>query len=143
MEDADIFSRKPYSMNWKMTAKTILVQLHHKVRTFENLNRCLVVVIQDKLLDYMKKEFRFGHLSRARNADPMHFHSYNLSRKVDGHRITLAERYSTDTEGIAVCLGLKAQAKMGFAEIVAVIESKISEATRFNISGQADGGRGN
>lgn len=140
VEDADVSSRKPYGMNWKMTAKTILVQLHHKVRTFENLNKHLVLVIQDRLLDYMKREFRFEHLSIARNTDPMHFHSYSLSKRSEGHRITLAERYSTDTEGIAVCLGLQAEANVELAEIVAAIEAKISEATLLTISGQADFG---
>ena len=30
-------SPKPFGMNWKMTAKTILVQMHHKVKTFEHM----------------------------------------------------------------------------------------------------------
>ena len=33
---------KPFGMNWKMTAKTILVQLHHKIETFESINKHLV-----------------------------------------------------------------------------------------------------
>lgn len=140
VDDADISSNKPYGMNWKMTAKTTLVQLHHKVRTFENLNKHLVLVVQDMLLSYMKQEFSFGHLSVARNADPMHFHSYNFSRKASGHRIMLAERYSTDTEGVSVCLGLQAEINVELSEIVTAIEAKISEATLFNISGQADVG---
>src|SRR5579875_1003776 len=28
-----------FGMNWKMTAKTILVQMHHKVQTFQGMNR--------------------------------------------------------------------------------------------------------
>lgn len=32
-------SDKSYGMNWKMTAKTILVQLHHKVQTFQEINK--------------------------------------------------------------------------------------------------------
>ena len=31
---ADLESTKPFGMNWKMTAKTILMQLHHKVEHF-------------------------------------------------------------------------------------------------------------
>jgi hypothetical protein len=42
---ADIDNRKPYGMNWKMTAKTILVQLHHKIQTFEEANKHLVLMI--------------------------------------------------------------------------------------------------
>ena len=134
MEDANVSSSEPCGMNWKMTAKTILVQLHHKVRTFENLNKHLVLVVQDKLLDYMNREFKFGHLSVVRNADPMHFHSYSLSKTTRGHRISLSERYSTDTEGIAVCLGLQAEANVGLAEILTAVEAKMSEATLFNLS---------
>ena len=133
VDDADVTSKKPYGMNWKMTAKTILVQLHHKVRTFENLNKHLVLVIQDKFFEYMVGEFRFEHLTTARNSDPMHFHSYSLAKKAEGHRMTLVERFSTDTEGIALCMGLQADANVGLAEIGAAIESKISEATLFKI----------
>jgi hypothetical protein len=32
-------SKKSFGMNWKMTAKTILVQMHHKIRTFEHVNK--------------------------------------------------------------------------------------------------------
>ena len=46
--------KKPFGMNWKMTAKTILVQLHHKIDTFESINKHLVLVIQDHLLEYIK-----------------------------------------------------------------------------------------
>jgi hypothetical protein len=54
-------SVKTFGMNWKMTAKTILVQMHHKIKTFEHVNKRLVLVTQDKLLGYMTKEFNFGH----------------------------------------------------------------------------------
>ena len=46
-----------------MTAKTILMQLHHKIQTFEHVNRKLVLVVQDKLLEYMEREFDFTHLT--------------------------------------------------------------------------------
>lgn len=135
-EDAN--SNKPFGMNWKMTAKTILVQLHHKAQTFENLNKHLVLVLQDRLLDYMKREFNFEHIGNARNSDPMHFHSYSLSKGTSGHRITLAERHSTDTEGVAGSLGLKAESNVGLAKIVSAIETKISKSTLFGISGKSN-----
>ena len=34
-------STKKYGMNWKMTGKTILVQMHHKIQTFEHVNKPL------------------------------------------------------------------------------------------------------
>ena len=72
-------SKKPYGMNWKMTAKTILVQLHHKIQTFEHINKKLVLVVQDILLAYMSREFSFGHLKNpALIGDSMHFHVYRV-----------------------------------------------------------------
>jgi len=31
LKDVEVIDNKSYGMNWKMTAKTILVQLHHKI----------------------------------------------------------------------------------------------------------------
>ena len=59
----DVRSARTFGMNWKMTAKTILVQMHHKARTFEAMNKLLVLVVQEPLLAYMKREFEFSHLS--------------------------------------------------------------------------------
>jgi hypothetical protein len=53
-------SKKSYGMNWKMTAKTILVQMHHKIQTFEHVHKKLVLVVQDKLLAYMSLEFNLN-----------------------------------------------------------------------------------
>ncbi|MDP3683048.1 MAG: NotI family restriction endonuclease, partial [Ignavibacteria bacterium] len=48
-EPEEGYGDKSYGMNWKMTAKTILVQLHHKIQTFEHLNKHLVLVLQNHL----------------------------------------------------------------------------------------------
>ena len=37
VQKRDTDSPKPFGMNWKMTAKTTMIQLHHKVETFEHL----------------------------------------------------------------------------------------------------------
>ncbi len=127
-------SYKTYGMNWKMTAKTTLIQLHHKVQTFEAVNKRLVLVLQDHLLAYLQSQFQFSHLSDARDGDPMHFHAYSLVSDHSGaYRLELAERKSTDAAGIAVCLGLQADAKVGLRDIVAQIESKMSDETRLEI----------
>jgi len=39
VDPADAASAKTFDMNSKMTAKTILVQLHHKIQTFEHINK--------------------------------------------------------------------------------------------------------
>jgi hypothetical protein len=106
------------------------VQLHHKIQTFEHINKHLALVIQDRLIEYMQREFSFGHLRNpARLGDPMHVHSYALEPHGKDLRLALRERFSTDRAGIATCLGLQASANMEFAAIVDLLESKISDST--------------
>jgi hypothetical protein len=127
----DEIANKPFGMNWKMTAKTILVQLHHKIQTFEHLNKHLVLVVQSPLLKYMQKEFAFSHISpNPKIGDAMHFHSYELLQNQNkSYSISLLERFSTDAEGIAKCLGLQAEANIGLDIILQNLESKISSIT--------------
>lgn len=126
-------SNKTFGMNWKMTAKTILVQMHHKAHTFEHVNRKLVLVVQDKFLAYMTKEFKFDHMKNpAAIGDSMHLHSYQMGRGNDGSfRLSMASRLSTDTDGIATCLGLQAEARIELKQIIATLQAKISPATLF------------
>lgn len=126
-------STKPFGMNWKMTSKTILVQMHHKVRTFEHINKKIVLVVQDKLLAYMSREFNFAHLHKpALTGDSAQFHAYSLASQTNGSfRIQLADRLSTDSEGIAQCLGLQTEARVELDVIIRNLERKISTATRF------------
>jgi hypothetical protein len=112
-----------------MTAKTILVQLHHKIQTFEHLNKHLSLVVQNHLLDYMRKEFEFAHLESARVGDAMHFHSYRLHEANASLRLDLESRVSTDADGIAKCLGLQAEAKVELEVIIAELERKMSSNT--------------
>lgn len=126
-------SKKKYGMNWKMTAKTILVQMHHKIQTFEHINKKLVLVTQDKLLTYMTREFNFGHLSKPpRLGDSMHFHAYRMAAQRDrSYKLALDARSSTDAAGIASCLGLMAEARVELEEIIKALQNKISPATLF------------
>jgi len=128
-------SAKPFGMNWKMTAKTILVQLHHKIDTFEHIGKHLVLVLQDHLLTYLRSEFSFDHFSSsALLGDSMQFHSYGLmTDATQNYSLKLSERVSTDSVGIARCLGLQAQAKIELEIIVRLLESKISDRTLFSL----------
>ena len=137
---ADVDCGDSFGMNWKMTAKTILVQLHHKVETFEHLNKKLVLVIQDHLLVYMQKNFSFGHMSEPpRQGDPMHFHAYRLGQETSGNwRLELARRISTDTNGVGAALGLQMSAKVELETILAQLEAKISKRTLFNLGPISD-----
>ena len=124
---------RTYGMNWKMTAKTILVQIHHKIQTFAAINRRLVLVTQDHLLNYLKGNFEFGHVVRARLHDSMHFHAYSFGESDAVFRIKLDQRLSTDADGVAACLGLKAEPKVSLAEIVSQLERKLSPDTLLKI----------
>lgn len=126
-------SDRTFGMNWKMTAKTILVQMHHKIQTFEHVNKKLALVTQDKLLDYMTREFAFGHLHNPPAiGDSMHFHAYRMAEQQDhSYRLMLQSRLSTDVAGIATCLGLQAEARVELEEIVSALQAKISPATLF------------
>lgn len=127
--------KKPFGMNWKMTAKTILVQLLHKIDTFESINKHLVLVIQDHLLEYIKTEFAFAHINtHPLIGDSMHFHSYKLKKEEKDYKLVLDSRHSTDSNGISKLLGLNANAKIGFDEIAKILESKISDSTVFSIA---------
>ncbi len=131
-DDAE-HSEKTFGMNWKMTAKTILVQMHHKVQTFEYVNRKLVLVIQDKFLAYMTGKFKFDHLKNPPLVgDSLHMHAYKMSQVDNGDfKLSLAARLSTDALGIATCLGLQAEARIELEQIIMALQAKISPATLF------------
>jgi hypothetical protein len=117
-----------YGMNWKMTAKTILVQMHHKAQTFEHVNKKLVLVIQDKLLAYMTREFKFDHLKNpAAPGDSVHVHAYKMGRDGTGDlRLSIASRLSTDADGIGTCLGSRAEAPFEMDQIIGTLQKKIA-----------------
>lgn len=138
--DPAVDSSKSYGMNWKMTAKTILVQMHHKAATFEHVNRKLVLVVQSEFLDYMEREFKFDNFhSPATVSDSVHVHAYGLKSPVDGHRaLALASRVSTDVDGIAESLGQQAEIRVELQAIIASLERKMSDLTRFSPFNSAD-----
>lgn len=131
IETRSASSAKTFGINWKMTAKTTLVQLHHKIQTFEYINKHLVLVMQDHLLRYMQREFRFDHLHPAVLGDPMQLHAYHLDQAKGSRKLTLALRLSTDATGVAQCLGLQADANLELADILRQIEARISDRTLF------------
>ena len=97
----DLSSKKSFGMNWKMTLKTILIQMHHKSETFENLNKHLVLIIQKPLYEHMKSDFYFNEIEGVRLGDPVHIHSYDFEESEQKLNLSLHTRVSTDSEGIA------------------------------------------
>lgn len=120
-----------FGMNWKMTAKTTLVQLHHKIETFEALGKHLVLVLQDHLLNYMQREFEFEQVQGAKIGHAMHFHAYTLQARENHYMLTLSQRLSTDTNGVALALGLKASSHIELETLREILHRKISPQTRF------------
>lgn len=133
VKDSDVTSGKGFGMNWKMTAKTILMQLHHKIHTFEHLNKHLVLVTQDCLIEYMQREFSFEHIQDARLGNPMHFHSYSLLTESSGYRLQLTQRWSTDANGIAQCLGLQTSPRVELEVILRQIEERLPQSTLLSV----------
>lgn len=129
-DSRDIMHKKSYGINWKMTAKTILIQLYHKIHTFEHVNKKLVLVLQDKLFSYMQQEFTFDHLNNpAELGDSLHMHVYQLKKQPDRSlRLDLASRLSTNAEGLKKCLGLQAEAQVSLSQIVAALEAKLLQS---------------
>ena len=128
-------SQRRYGMNWKMTAKTILLQLHHKIQTFDTLSKHLVVVVQDHLLDYLKDNFAFEHVRQvSRIGDSLQFHSYTLESDPDCYRLNLVSRLSTDAEGLAKCLGMKAEPNITLYALLELLQKKISNQTLLSIN---------
>jgi hypothetical protein len=123
---------KGFGMNWKMTAKTILVQLHHKVRTFEGLGKHLALVIQDHFMGYMRSQFRFDHLNDALLGDSLHIHTYQLM-EADSfeYHLQLQSRYSMDSDGIAEAMGMQADPNLELEGVIALLESRIGDNTLF------------
>lgn len=133
VKDVDVTSRKGFGMNWKMTAKTILMQLYHKIHTFEHLSKHLVLVVQDCLIDYMQREFSFEHIQDPRLGNPMHFHSYELLTEGSGYRIQLTKHWSTDANGIAQCLGLQTSPRVELEAMFRQIEEKLQQSTLLSV----------
>lgn len=122
---------RPFGVNWKMTAKTILMQLHHKIATFQAANRHLVLVIQDELLHYLQREFRFGHFSNpASLSDALHVHAYQVEKMPEGElSIALGERLSTTESGLAVALALRDERVAEAGHILSKLSEKMSAET--------------
>lgn len=130
----DFDKSKTFGMNWKMTAKTILVQLHHKIETFASLAKHLVLVHQDALLEYMMRQFKFDHIGNAKLGHSLHFHAYDLRlRDGDAPKLRLSSRLSTDADGMSIALGLQAKANVELSSIVAKLEDKITADTLLRI----------
>lgn len=107
--------------------------MHHKIETFEGLGKHLILVLQDVLMGYMRREFDFEHIKDAKVGHSMHFHVYGFERHPDRFQVKLSSRASTNADGMSTALGLQISANVELEVIVAALESRISEATLLRI----------
>jgi hypothetical protein len=124
----EITSTTSFAMSWKMTAKTILMQLHHKLIIFEQLSKRFVLVLQDCLLDYMRQVFAFDLVRSAQLDDPMHFHAYELHKQTTSYSLRLKECLSTDAVGVARCLSMRADPRAALAALLQRLEERLSQS---------------
>ena len=134
MDEFDTLSTKSFGINWKMTAKTILVQLHHKSESFQSLSKHIVLVVQDALLDYLRLNFQFEHVDQSKLGDPVQIHSYSVQGNEGGDvQLHLDERLSTDSQGVATAMGLQTNPNVELRNIIDQLEAKIGDNTLLRI----------
>ncbi len=93
----------------------------------------MVLIIQKPLYEHMKSDFNFDGIEGVRLGDPVHIHSYNFEEKEQRLTLSFHTRVSIDSEGIANCLGLKAESKVELQDLIRILETKLIEANRLKI----------
>ncbi|HLY32681.1 MAG TPA: NotI family restriction endonuclease [Ktedonobacterales bacterium] len=121
-ELADTYS---YGINWKVTAKTILVQLLHKTASFEALGKKLVLVIQNEFAEYLDREFQTTQLRPATQEDSVHFHIYCVAEFNNALQIVLHERRSTTLSGIERMLNVGRDTSILLDDVLSHIAAKL------------------
>ncbi|MDQ3236295.1 MAG: hypothetical protein M3Q54_02010 [Actinomycetota bacterium] len=123
----------PYGINWRMSAKTILVQMHHKAAAFEALGKRLILVVQDKFLAYIAREFQTDRLQVARDEDPVRFHVYDAVLLGSQLRVVLSDQKSTDMLGVERMLSSGQDPEVLEEEVVARVKAKMPRAIELQI----------
>lgn len=130
----ELGSSYSYGINWKMSAKTILVQMHHKAAAFEALGKKLVLVVQNRFFDYMAREFQTDRLHAADSKDSAHFHIYDAVLLGSQLRIVLSERKSTDVLGVERMLSSGQVPEILEEDVINRIKAKMPRAVPLDIS---------
>lgn len=121
--DCEIDS-KPFAINWKMTSKTILMEMLHKASTFESMGKKLILVLQDYLFEYMRKEFAFEKIEKGSAGKTVVFFVYSIDFETKSE-LKLKETYSIDSKGLKKCLGLKGDSEITEEMVLDIIKSKV------------------
>jgi hypothetical protein len=123
-----------YGINWKMSAKTILVQMHHKAEAFEQLRKKLVLVLQKKFFDYVSTEFRTDRLRSPSQNDAIHIHVYDMVPLESELQLVLNQRRSTDVGGVERMLTLGREGGIKETEVIDRIQAKMPRAVRLDMT---------
>jgi len=122
-----------YGINWKMSAKTILMQMHHKAESFNVLGKKLVLVIQREFYNYMSSTFKTGHIRQSDDTDTVQFHIYDTALLGSELQIVLADRKSTTVQGVELMLQLGKQSHDLELEVLERIRAKMPLARRLEV----------
>lgn len=119
---------KTYGLNWKMTVKTILVQMLHKCRIFEKLNKHLVLVIQKSLFNYMLENFNLTDINIDDKNGFIHLHIYDLVNENNSLKLTLFAKKRTNSATIERCIPPSNNKKSDLSSIKKILESRVNKA---------------
>jgi hypothetical protein len=122
-----------YGINWKMSAKTILIQMHHKAKSFENLGKKLVLVLQQQFWDYVSRQFQTTHIRETRVEDSGHFHIYTCIELDGKFRLVLLDLKSTSASGIERMLSLGKGMDISEQEVIQRIKAKLPGAIHLSV----------
>lgn len=120
------------SLNWRMTAKTILAQLVQKSQVFASMNKHIVLVCQKPLYDYMTKNFNFSGVREAILTDVLHFHSYDYLCINNNMELTLANMRSAPLEAVERIMGSKTDTSREYQKICEILTNRKCDEYRFS-----------
>lgn len=122
---------KAPSLNWKMTAKTILAQLLQKSQLFAPIDRNLVLVCQTPLYEYMTENFNFNGVREADSRDVLHFHMYDYLPVTFGMQLSLSSMRSASLDVVESIMGQTRADDKALKNINETIAARLRPEYRF------------
>ena len=123
-----------FGINKKMSSKTILIQLLHKLEVLKDINIKILLVIQDYFLEHLRKNYEIDSNFRNQDLnDQIHIHSYNFMKNSLGHELKLKESISTDMKGLHLATKGKSSRKLEIKNIKDPITARLKVGKFQNI----------
>ena len=124
--------KQEYSINWKMTGKTILTQIVQKGQLFETFNRHLVLICQTPLYDYMEQAFNFSEVEDDNHRNHIHFHCYDYIPAQSEMCLKLGKMKSITAEAVDRIMGLESPSNEELVAINKILEKRMKPDYLFN-----------